>query len=678
MSHGSRVWFTMSEGIVSEIFFPQLDTPAIRDLQFMVTDRRGFFSDQRRDTICDVKAHAPGLPAYRMENRCKQGRYHIEQEIIADPDRSVLLIKVRLVPFELDEPRLYLLVAPHLCNRGWGNHAWVQGFKGEPMLFARNTGIDGPNVLAIGCSVPFIKRSVGYCGTSDGWQDVSQHRRMEWEYDAAPDGNVALTAELDTAHDMSFVIAVGFGTSFAGAAHHVLASLLDGFDDRFRKYSGKWQGWLRTLEFPNDDALGDDTPAKVSAAVLRIHEAKEYPGAMVASLSTPWGEYRGDGEAGYHMVWTRDLIESIGGLIAVGAHGRARRVLTFLHATQEPDGHWAQNMYVDGRSHWKAIQMDEIGFPILLALTAARSKTLDAGQLARFWPTIHKAVLYLLRHGPLTPLDRWEQFSGYSVFSLAVEISAIKAAASYAAAINEKEFAETAQRVALEWDSKLDDWMYVRDTALARKVGVEGYYAFIIPTEPSDVLPAQRPVPVRHWTGEGAPLAGEIVSPDALALVRFGLRAPDDPRILNTLKAIDATLRVETETGPCWRRFIGDGYGESETGEPFRDDSNGFGRPWPLLVGERAHYELAAGNRDEAIRLMHVMESFANASGLIPEQIWDAADLPAKGLYTRHPTGSATPLVWAHAEYLKLRRSIHDGRVFDLPAELEETPKKSL
>ena len=668
LDRGSRVWFTLAEGIMTEVFFPQLDTAATRDLQFMVADGDGFFSDQRRDTTCEVHTIYAGIPAYRMKNCCKHGRYHLEQEIVADPQRSVILIRVRLVPLQLNEPRLYLLLAPHLCNKGWGNDAWVQDFKGQPMLFARNAGVDGPNVLAAGCSVPFAKLSAGYSGFSDGWQDVSRHRRMEWEYDAAPDGNVALTAELDTGSTLTFLIALGFGTTVAGAAHHVLASLIDGFESRLETFAGQWQDWLERLRLPHEDVCGSDFFARVSASVLRTHEAKEYAGAMVASLSTPWGEYRGDGDTGYHMVWTRDLIESIGGLLAVGAHDPARRVLTFLHATQEPDGHWPQNMFVDGRPHWKGIQMDEIGLPILLAFAAAREPTLEEAQLAGFWPTVRKAALYLLRHGPMTQLDRWEQFTGYSAFTLAVEISALLAAADYASKIGETEFAQTARTVALEWNANIEKWIYVRGTALARRLGLEGYYAFVIPPGPAETEPARRVLAVRHWTGQGPPLAGEIVSPDALALVRFGLRAPDDPRILNTVKAIDATLRVETPLGPCWRRFLGDGYGESDTGEPFRDETGaGVGRPWPLLTGERAHYELASGRRAEAIRLLHTMEAFANASGLIPEQIWDGADLAEKGLSATRATGSAMPLVWAHAEYLKLRRSIQDGRVFDMP-----------
>ena len=159
--------------------------------------------------------------------------------------------------------------------------------------------------------------------------------------------------------------------------------------------------------------------------------------------------------------------------------------------------------------------------------------------------------------------------------------------------------------------------------------------------------------------------ASHLISPDALALVRFGLRAADDPRIRDTAKVIDALLKVETPSGPTWHRYNDDGYGEHEDGSPF--DGTGIGRGWPLLTGERAHYELAAGREEIAKKLLAAMESFANESGLISEQVWDSPDIAERELHCGRPSGSAMPLVWAHAEYLKLRRSLRDGRLFDQP-----------
>jgi glucoamylase len=155
------------------------------------------------------------------------------------------------------------------------------------------------------------------------------------------------------------------------------------------------------------------------------------------------------------------------------------------------------------------------------------------------------------------------------------------------------------------------------------------------------------------------------VSVDALALVRFGLRAADDPRIVNTVKVIDALLKVVTPRGPAWHRYNGDGYGEHDDGSPF--DGTGVGRAWPLLTGERGHYELAAGRLDAAEQLARAVQTFAGDSQLLPEQVWDAPDIPERGLFCGQASGSARPLVWAHAEFLKLRRSIEDSVVFDQP-----------
>ena len=199
-------------------------------------------------------------------------------------------------------------------------------------------------------------------------------------------------------------------------------------------------------------------------------------------------------------------------------------------------------------------------------------------------------------------------------------------------------------------------------------MGVEGYYIRIAPPEADgSASPSQGFVPIKNRPdGQNRIPTAQVISPDYLALVRFGLRAPDDPRIVNTIKVIDTLLRARLPQGPCWYRYNGDGYGEHEDGRPF--DGTGVGRPWPLLAGERAHYELAAGHRDAAEALLGVMEgSTAGSSRLIPEQVWDGATIEEYELFPGKPTGSACPLVWAHAEYVKLRRSLRDGKVFDQP-----------
>ena len=214
-------------------------------------------------------------------------------------------------------------------------------------------------------------------------------------------------------------------------------------------------------------------------------------------------------------------------------------------------------------------------------------------------------------------------------------------------------------------ERKIEEWTYATGTELAEKCGVEGYYVRISPDTKDGSSPVEGKIELKNVKETTHVPAASIVSIDALALVRFGLRAANNPRILNTVRVIDSLLKVDTPHGPCWRRYNHDGYGEHADGSPF--DGTGIGRPWPLLTGERAHYELAAGRIDEARRLLKTMEAFTSAGGMIPEQIWDTDDIPERDLFFGHPSGSGMPLVWAHAEYIKLARSIRDGKVFDMP-----------
>ncbi len=403
---------------------------------------------------------------------------------------------------------------------------------------------------------------------------------------------------------------------------------------------------------------------------MRTHEAKQVPCASIAALATPWGQAKGDDDlGGYHLVWPRDLAETAGGLLAVGAKDDVRQMLHFLEATQEADGHWPQNMWLDGTPYWTGIQMDETAFPILLVEMARREGAVEAGDLARLWPMARRAAAFLVANGPVSPQDRWEEDPGLSPFTLSVEIAALLAAADQAEANGEESVALYLRETADAWNDGIERWMYVCDTDLARQHGVRGYYVRIAPPEVAEAASLNEGwVPIKNRpVADSTEPAESIVSPDALALVRFGLRAPDDPRIVDTVKVIDALLKVETPFGPAWHRYNDDGYGEHEDGQPF--DGTGVGRAWPLLTGERAHYELAAGRRDEAVRLLRALEAFAGDGGLLSEQLWDAPDIPAQELFFGRPSGSAMPLVWAHAEYVKLRRSLADGRVFDMPAQ---------
>ena len=720
----SLVWFTISHGIVDEVYYPRVDQANTRDFGLLVTDAGGpgdatFFSEEKRDTNSCVHLLGVGVPGYRLVNTCKQGRYEIEKTIVTDPERDVLVQRIRFRPLKgtIQSYRVFALLAPHIGNQGYGNHAWCDDYKGIPMLFARRADVS----IALACSVPWRARSVGFVGVNDGWRQLRDNRALI-AFDSAPNGNVALTGEIDisvAAHleenppVAEFDLALAFGSGPAEAAQRARMTLASRFENIAAAYVREWQVYQeRTLgPVPENTALVPDemrisaehelatiangmtradapagsgdprnrTPIELppnvldlyytSAAVLACHEDKRAIGALIASLSVPWGQTKGDHElGGYHLVWPRDQVECASALVAAGHCNLARRTLRYLFSTQEADGHWPQNMWLDGTPYWTGIQLDETAFPILFAELLRRERELEDLDP---WPMMRNAAGFIVRHGPVTQQDRWEEDGGYSPFTLAVEIAALIIASDYAESIGDPATAQVLRETADAWNDNIERWTYVTGTEFARLAGVEGYYTRIAPPESADpsimadVLPTGY-VPIRNRPAGSDRMRYEnLVSPDALALVRFGLRDANDERIVNTVRVIDRLLCRRTRTGPTWYRYNNDGYGEHEDGAPF--DGVGIGRGWPLLTGERAHYELARGRPEAAMHLLGVMRAQTSDGGMLPEQIWDADDLPDRELYNGRPTGGAMPLVWAHAEYVKLVRSLREGVVFDMP-----------
>ena len=658
-SIGSRLWFTLSHGILNELYFPRTDLANIRDGQFLVA-ADGYFSEEKRDTAHEVDQLDPWAPAYRLTNTCVEGRYRIVKDVVVDPMRSTLLQRVRFEPLRgaLRDYRVYLLVAPHILNHGHDNTAWVDDYEGIPMLFATRRG----TYLALTCSSGFLARSVGYVGTSDGWQDISQHNEMQWRYRSAPNGNIALTGQIALPADGTFTIGLAFGQTPTEAAQQARVSVLKGFDQCLGEYVDGWHGATRGLHPLSEHAADGGRLYRTSAIVLFSHMDKCIPGATVASLSIPWGEIKGDGDlGGYHLVWARDLVESATARLAIGETHRAWETLLYLASIQQEEGSWPQNNWLDGEPYWMGVQLDETAFPILLAW---RLRDVAARAGFDLWPMVRKAAAFLARTGPVTPEERWEEDGGYSPSTLATCIAALICAAEFARTAGEEGVAASLEAVADWWSSKVESWTFTTEGDVLP--GHMRYYERLgVPMFGQDGARKSGVIAIRNLPPDQPQEydARDVVDTGFLELVRFGVRRPDDPHILSSLAVIDALLKVDLPCGPCWHRYNHDGYGDKRDGSPF--DGTGIGRVWPLLTGERAHYELAAGNAAEARRLAAAMECFANEGGLLPEQLWDGSDIPRWELVFGRPSGSAMPLVWAHAEYLKLLRSLADGKVFD-------------
>jgi glucoamylase len=432
------------------------------------------------------------------------------------------------------------------------------------------------------------------------------------------------------------------------------------FDGPWLQQTADWEGWHADCRLrcalPSDIGERLRQEFLVSAMVLRSHQDKTYPGAMVASLSVPWGNSRGE-RGGYHLVWPRDLVECAGGLLALGGEGQARDILRYLIATQHQDGHWYQNQWLGGKPYWKAVQLDEAGFPVLLAAALAERGALNG---IRVHDMVSRALAFIARTGPASDQDRWEENAGVNTFTLATCIAALVAGSQFL----EPRARDFSLALADYWNAHIEEWTTVSGSSLARRLGVGRYYVRVAPIQAlTDDQALRQILPIKNCPTWVELSAEDQVGVDFLQLVRFGLRRPDDPTILDSIKVIDALLRMDTPSGPAWHRYNGDGYGEHEDGSPF--DGTGRGRAWPLLTGERGHYELAAGR--DPLPYLEAMAAMSGPGGMIPEQVWDAPPIPERKLQPGRPTGAAMPLAWAHAEYIKLAISRQLGRPFDRP-----------
>ena len=659
-SKDANLWFTLSHGIVNEVYFPHVDTPNVRDLQFLITDGETFCHEEKRDLIHEMEYPEENTLLHRITSSDPAGRYRLIKEIIVEPHSPVLLMRVRL---ELSDKslhgkiRLFALCAPHMKGTGSHNSAWLCESCGRSIIRAER----GDSEMALGCQPDFLRRSVGFVGVSDGWTDLMGNFSMDWAYTDALDGNVACIGEIDLTEEHEFTLGLGFGRSKHGASTHLLQAFATPFAELRQKFVRQWRRTLPAGEDWSADTGDDGSMLRLSRCVLLTHEDKLFQGAFVASLSIPWGEIKDDSDfGGYHLVWARDMVQTATALIASASGGSesALRALIWLGCVQDDDGGMPQNTFINGVPYWTGIQLDEVAAPVLLAWRLHREKALRQFDPQ---PLALRAARYLIVHGPVTVQERWEENSGYSPSTLATVIAALVIAAEFSRDARDSASADFLLAHADWISSHLEEWMVTSCGDLVE--GKPRHYLRITPADPGNPIAAPDPdhAEIQIANGGGRHLARRIVGGDFLHLVRLGVRAAEDPVIVESLAVIDQVVRRELPQGPAWRRYNFDGYGQKADGGAF--DGTGEGRCWPILTGERAHYELAAGR--EVMPFIRTLESFANDGGMIPEQLWDAEDLADGGMRRGGPTGAAMPLCWSHAEYISLVRSRRDGVCFD-------------
>lgn len=648
VTENSKVWFTIGQnGALNEVYYPAIDSANSRTLELIVTDGKTFAEMESQDTDHTVEVPDPAALVFTQINASKSGRYQVRKTYITDPGHNTVLVQVQMKVLKGGPLKAFVYFDPALKNSGLHDNGSTNG---KALLDSK-----GDISCALAASPEFSSVSTGYAEASDGWNELKSNFKLTQHYTAAPDGNVAEIGELPASFSQGkpVTIALGFGANVDDALAAAQSSLKKGFAATRGEYELGWHQYISSLkqvEAPYRRQY------QIAAMVLKTHEDKTHRGAIAASLTIPWGnqvEATKEDVGGYHLVWARDLYEVATAFLAMGDRAAAERSLNYLFNTQQkPDGSFPQNSWLDGRPYWPSLQMDEVSYPIILAWQLGKTDK-DA-----FEKHVKPAANFIVGHGPATPQERWEEKSGYSPSTIAAEIAGLVCAAEIARINGDQASRTQWLATADDWAKKLPQWTVTHTGKYAPE-----YYIRIAQKGNADVGG-----PIDTGNGGGIWEEREIVDAGFLELVRLGITPASDPLIVKSLAVVDKVIRVETPNGATFYRYNHDGYGEKPDGRGY--DGTGVGRLWIIFAGERGEYELAAGHN--ARPYLDIMQKMANPGGMLAEQVWDRPDSPKPWLKFGQGTGSATPLAWTNAQFIRLAIAIKEGKLPETPAIVKE------
>lgn len=712
----SKVWFSLANGIVTETMYGRIHEAQIRELQLAVAGD-GWTAFEATDTdskveYIDTDADGrPLSPAYRLTNTDKQGRFVIIKDVFTDPDHQSLMMRVTVKALK-GKVTPFLILDPSMANTSGDD----EGHANVSVLSAWQDDV----ALALTGSVPFKKANIGFTGVTDGVSDIRDHQQLTGLHSSVDQkGNIVLVGQLpDVTAASTFDFAVGFGATADAATQQAQATIKTGYAKTLARYNGTgadigWEDYLASLsELKSLVPLSEDNGRLLyaSALTLKVQEDRTAAGALIASLSNPWGEalYTDVSSTGYKAVWPRDFYQVSMALAALGDKETPVAAFRYLPTVQvRPDtpgnsgvtGWFQQKSHVDGTVEWAGVQLDQTAMPILLGWKLEQMGLISKADLVSAYGSMLKPAAQFLSNGgqvgldwnhavikpPYSQQERWEEQEGYSPSTTAAVIAGLQAAVDIATQAGDADGAKLYQAKADEYSSLLEK----RDvTTTGTVTGTPStYYLRISRSED-----ANAPGTLDERNGHPGLPADQMIDAGFLELVRYGVRPANDPDILSSLKVIDDqdlpdNLRVRYDfniggtTVPGFRRYGNDGYGDRTSGGDYAVNGtmqpDQRGRVWPIFTGERGHYELALDSLKpggataadiDAIRAVYVkgMEGFANQGLMIPEQVFDGVGSPdPHGYVVGQGTDSATPLAWSHAEYIKLLRSLRDKQVWD-------------
>lgn len=691
----SKVWYTVANGVLSDVYYPTVDNTNVETLQWVVTDGKTFTDLQTRDTTYTVDALPDsGGMACQVTATAKSGKYTIQTQYVTDPDHNTVLMRVKLSPATAGY-RLYVRFDPTVNGNGGGGQgnggadsATVDSSTGHPVLvsYDTNTATNAANrdyaqPVYAAVDGALSEATSGFVGdASDGLVQLDASHGITSPTASVTNGNVVQAARVTLADGVG-TLALGFGASQSDAVGAAEGSLGSSFEKTLAAYRQGWRAYDASLTRPQTQNLpgvkgGDrkalDDEYYLSANVIKASEDKTFPGAIVAGLASPWGQAISAGDpantyfGSYREVFARDLYEAWTGLVADGDLATARDATLFLLQRQQlPDGSMPRNSLVNGKTAPDSFntQLDECAYPILMA------DQLGLTDASLYTDHIKPAANFIVAHGPSFGPERWEEQGGYSPSTIAAEIAGLAAAADLARANGDNDAAAVWLGVADDWQRSIKGWTVTTNGPLGPRY-------FIRLSKTGDPNAA-----ITYNVGNGGPTLDQrsVIDAGFLELVRLGELPANDPDVTASLPVVDKTIESTTPSGPGWHRYNGDGYGDGAVdGHPWAPSGQGTGHLWPVLSAERGEQDLATGDGAGAATLLAGMSRFASGVGLMPEQDWELPDLAPSafgtdptvasiGFADGGPAGSAAPLTWSAASFVRLAADLAAGENVVLP-----------
>ena len=663
----SKVWYTLGDGELENVFYPETDIADTFGLQYVVTNGSSFASTETSGTTHSITLADPDALVWQQVNKATNGDFTITKTYIADPSRSVILIQTTFDDLTSSPLQLYADYHPQLDNDGMGNTGGTDAASGD--LVAGNGSVSS----ALAASAGFSQTTTGYVGSSsDGETALTSGYSLGTTYSSASTGgHIDQLAQIPVAASGSttFTLALAFDSSQSAAISDASASLAAGFPSLESSFESGWHTWLAGLNAAPASVTGSaslEEQYDVSLMEVKADEDKTYVGGFVAAPNVPWGASVSadtgtgtSGAHGYHVVWTRDEYEMATALLAAGDTTDAQAALSYIFGNEvESNGAVKQNTWLNGTAVFGSLQMDEVADPIILAYQLGDTSSGD-------WAYVRELASYLVANGPYTPQERWEENGGYSPATMAAEIAGLLCAASIAEANGDASDAASYQSTAQSWASEVDSLTYTT-------TGPYGNGSYFLRITPDGQPNSGASISIAN--GGGSHDDRTVVDPSFLELVRLGVKSPSATDIANSISVVNSELQVNTPEGPVWHRYSFDGYGETASGGDYT--GAGVGNPWPVLTGERGEYDVADGNIPAAQSMLATMAGAANSGYQISEQVWGGST-GTGGFTFGQPDNSSTPLMWAMAQYVRLAVDISAGQDVDTPAVVTNCLQKS-